>query len=373
MKNLYAIVIDFDGDEDGVSSQLLRWLMLRFEDKNLPILSPTFITNSGHGLHLFYVFKEPVPMFNSNKRLMKELYEALHKQLYDARPQRHHLSQAYRIIGSRTKINTVTTAFRTGELYDVNDLLIHCGLRKITKSNVNIVSDEMLKLANSIYKKLGVTLPEDMDDWKQVHEYIALNKPAFDELNKKNKSKRFSKPDGIGWGSLEWYEHMKQQIIIKSPDGFRYTSLMALMVIAFKCNVPFEQVKKDEDEIILLWQRRGKDFSHRFNEAYRDRIDNCYDAKYIKVTKEQLEQWLGFEMHSKVRRNGQKQADHLEEIRMIRDLRCKRRGVKWDDNNGRKTKQEQVQKWKKLHPEGTPKQCIEDTGLNKNTVYKWWK
>ena len=28
--------------------------------------------------------------------------------------------------------------------------------------------------------------------------------------------------------------------------------------------------------------------------------------------------------------------------------------------------------YRDLFPEGTPKDCIADTGISKNTVYKWW-
>ena len=40
--------------------------------------------------------------------------------------------------------------------------------------------------------------------------------------------------------------------------------------------------------------------------------------------------------------------------------------------NGRKPKKDVVQSWRMEHPSGTPKECIADTGLSKNTVYKWW-
>ena len=44
----------------------------------------------------------------------------------------------------------------------------------------------------------------------------------------------------------------------------------------------------------------------------------------------------------------------------------------WRDGNGRKPKQDIVKEWRKNNPTGKPKECITDTGLNKNTVYKWW-
>lgn len=81
LKDLYAMVVDFDGDSKGVSVQLLEWLIERITRNEDDLPSPTFITNSGKGLHLFWVFKEPVAMYAQNKKIMKELYYAIHERL----------------------------------------------------------------------------------------------------------------------------------------------------------------------------------------------------------------------------------------------------------------------------------------------------
>ena len=47
MENLYAIVVDFDGDKEGVSKELLDWLIKRINDDD-EFVSPTYVTNSGH-------------------------------------------------------------------------------------------------------------------------------------------------------------------------------------------------------------------------------------------------------------------------------------------------------------------------------------
>ena len=35
-------------------------------------------------------------------------------------------------------------------------------------------------------------------------------------------------------------------------------------------------------------------------------------------------------------------------------------------------KKQIVREWQKENPKGTKYQCIKETGLAKNTVYKWW-
>lgn len=377
LKSLYAIVVDFDGDKRGVSVDLLKWLLERIFENEDDLPSPTFVTNSGKGLHLFWVFDKPVPMFNENKRTMSELYKAIHQKLadYNAKPQKHHFAQAYRVVGSRTKLNQTTTAFKTGEVLPAETLLRDFGIKKAIiwnegkKKEKMEPSESMLKLAENIEKTLGVVC-EDKDDWAYVHTYISENKKAFSETFKLNQSERFRKNDGAGWGSPLWYATMKDRIIKDTPEGNRYTSLMALTVIGYKCNIPFETVKQDIDEIIIKWQIRPKSFEVRFHDEYRDRIDNMYSEKFKKVRKVQLEEWLGFQMNSSSKRNGRPQKLHLERARAVQMIDYPNR--EWINKEGAPTKQSIVQKWRLEHPEGKKADCIRDTKLNKRTVYKWW-
>ena len=71
------------------------------------------------------------------------------------------------------------------------------------------------------------------------------------------------------------------------------------------------------------------------------------------------------------KRNGRKQKQHLKIARFTRDLNYKDENG-WINKKGAPTKKEIVQNWQKLHSEGKPKECIKETGLSKNTVYKWW-
>ena len=186
-----------------------------------------------------------------------------------------------------------------------------------------------------------------------------------------NQSERFRKNDGAGWGSPLWYATMKDRIIRDTPEGNRYTSLMALTVIGYKCNIPFEEVKKDIDEIIIKWQIRPKSFEVRFHEEYRDRIDNMYSEKFKKVRKVQLEEWLGFQMNSSSKRNGRKQDVHLKRARAVQMIDYPNR--EWINKNGAPSKKDIVQQWRLEHPDGRKADCVRDTGLTRPTVYKWWE
>lgn len=88
---------------------------------------------------------------------------------------------------------------------------------------------------------------------------------------------------------------------------------------------------------------------------------------------EYISQKTGIELKAN-KRNGRRQSLHLKIARANRDILCEERGkIDWREGNGRKPKKEIVLEWREIHPEGKPKDCIADTGLSKNTVYKWWK
>lgn len=392
LKKLYAIVVDFDGDAEGVSDALLRWLIDRISVNSSDLPAPTFVTNSGRGLHLFWVFEKPIPMFAKNKVILKKLYLNIHQTLIDshATPQRHHFAQAYRIVGSRTKFDQVTTAFKTGNTYPVEMLLSDFGLGdelilwEEGKSRVNLApTDAMMHFTECIEKTLHISC-SNKNSWQVVYKFINDNKQNFYDAVKEKKLKASNnsgkkkktyveRTDGKGIGSVNWYLNIKQRIIDETPEGNRYTSLMAFMVIGYKCNIPFDQVKEDEYDIILKWQMRPKSFKVRFTDDYKDRVDDLYSEKYLTVTNKQLEDWLGFKNYSSIRRNHQTREDHLEEARAIRDIRMRRKGKKWDEDNGKQSREKIVSEWQKNHPNGRKVDCINDTGLSKPTVYKWWK
>jgi DNA-binding MarR family transcriptional regulator len=77
----------------------------------------------------------------------------------------------------------------------------------------------------------------------------------------------------------------------------------------------------------------------------------------------------------KNKRNYQSQKDHLEEARMIRDMRMKRQGKKWDDGNGRPkgsgTKEQLVKDYIAEHPMDNPTKIARALKISRPTVYKY--
>ena len=77
----------------------------------------------------------------------------------------------------------------------------------------------------------------------------------------------------------------------------------------------------------------------------------------------------GFDI-KKTKRNYRTLEDHLEVCRLTKKQKKARGELRNPD--GRPKKVRDVYIWRKEHPEGTVKQCVEETGMAKATVEKWW-
>ena len=97
---------------------------------------------------------------------------------------------------------------------------------------------------------------------------------------------------------------------------------------------------------------------------------NMYQESYVTYSRAEVERVSGISVPPN-KRNGRKQDKHLQLARGIRELKSS-----MGENvsgGGRPDKKKMVKEWRIAHPEGTPKDCIAETGISKNTVYRWWK
>ena len=132
-----------------------------------------------------------------------------------------------------------------------------------------------------------------------------------------------------------------------------------------------EELERDAYELMDHMESLTNSEDNHFTTS--DVLDalEAFEDKWITYPRNSIEYKSGIRILPN-KRNGQKQADHLEEARMIRDIRSKRRGEAWDVHNGRKPKREVVMTWVLNNPDGRKADCIRETGLSKPTVYKYW-
>lgn len=354
-RDLFALVIEIDDlQDDGIEFLPTLW-----NRKSHRMPQPTYIVCSGSGIHLYYVFEKPIPLWPNVLKRLGEIKTYMCKWLWDKPVTKSYnniqyepVLQGFRIVGTRSKSGgTYAMAFESGPRLTIEKfnscMPPELQLEAFYKSNLS------LEEAKKLYPK-----------WYQ-RRIIEGKSPGT-----------YNRHPGIYY---DWVEKIKTGASL----GHRYNCLENLCSLAVQCEIPPEQVEKDVREVaeiledLTRWasndvvQKHGHFTEYDIMSALRTYFNpsrSAYTRKREIVSKKTN---IPLEPN---RRNYQKQEDHLEEARSIRDIRCKRRGkAKWYDGGGRPDKKNIVQEWRKAHPDGRKADCIKDTGLSKPTVLKWWE
>ena len=358
-------------DIDGVGIAQLRTILARTEigaDQIRSIPLPTFIVLSGTGVHLYYVFDKPIALFPNIKRQLQSLKHDLTFRIWDYKAtssykkiQYQGINQGFRMVGSiNSKYGFEVVAFKIGDKVSLDYM------------NSYVSNDE---------SKVDITKP--FRPTQMSREEAAEKFPEWYERVVKKRDLKPKKWDIAGkvhgddpYALYHWW--MRQ--VDKATGGHRYFFMMNMAIYACKCDVPEEILKAD---LMKVYETLRK-IPHTNAYGEQDELDEhdvviameAYSKEYYGFKISDHESTSGIEIQRN-RRNGQSQADHLEEARAIRDIRMKRQNRKWTDGNGRPkgsgTAKEKIYQWRTKHPDGTPKECIEQTGISKNTVYKWWR
>ena len=344
---MYALAIDLDGMTerkhwDFFMEQINRGHeMLQFV-WGLP--RPTYLVSSGSGIHIYYVFKQPIPMFKNiveeleklKRRLTWQAWTQGASSLHD-KVQYESLFQGFRVVGTITKDSGRCRAFSVGE--------------KVTVEYLNKFVPEDHRAVSFVYKS-DLRLEDAKKKYPEWYQRRIVEKRPRNTWT--------CKKAVYDW----WIRKLKEG----AEQGHRYWCIMTLATYAQKCGVPRETLEEDAYGLIPFMNTKGDEFTEddvmHALEAYTDSYATYPIDTIVWRTGIQIE---------KNRRNGQKQSDHLEEARAIRDIRMRRQGRKWTDGNGRPDKLSVVAEWRSEHSEGTKAECIRETGLSKPTVYRWWR
>lgn len=339
---MYALVFDLDYLED---KNLNNFLSGAYAAKVYPI--PNYIVLSGHGCHLYYVLEDPVILRPYMKVFMKELkYKLLYRMWNpytstDDHIQYQGINQGFRVIGGKSKIEGVRTrAFR---------------LPRNRVSLEELCSFDDLTIPEKAKSEQGLTLEEAKRKYPEWYQRRVIEKQE----------------PGIGhWEcKRDLYDWWKRQIQIGATHHHRYFAIMCLAIYGIKSGISEEEVEADAYSLIPFMNSLAPDDPFRKSDV-KSALE-CYDHKYARFPRNDIAKISGIAIPVN-KRNFQKQSDHLEEARAIRDIRSRRRGERWDAHNGRHTKQQEVLQWIQTHDGGSKSDCIKDTGLSKPTVYKWW-
>ena len=350
---LHALIFDID----GVTVDTMMNFFFTCDCSKDIYPRPNFIALSGHGVHFYYVFDKPIDLFPEVKMQLKDLKYALTVKLWnrytstERKIQYQGINQSFRMFGSKCKASSTRKRCKVfsyrKDLWRVEDL---------AQYGIPQINFEISKRYETKYplKKAQELFP----DW---YEKVVVNGDKSQTLWKI--SEKVHGPDP--YALYHWW---KRKIESGVSVGHRYFCLMTLAIYAAKCDLPFEILKKDAEEL----QKSFTLMAHEnpFTIADMESALECYDARYKTFPIDDIARLTAIPI-KKNKRNYRKQDVHLERARAVQMIDYPNR--EWINKEGAPTKQSIVQKWRLEHPEGKKADCIRDTGLTKPTVYRWWE
>ncbi len=339
---MFAMIIDLDGvDEQGLNNYF-------FASNNGLYPLANYIALSGHGVHLYFLFDEPIDLYPNIKTQLKDLKYALMKRIWNKsitseyeKIQYQGINQGFRVIGGKTKVKGKVVG-----AYKVHD-------NKFTPSelceyvNYETEFNEEKKWND---KKLNVEQAKKL--YPEWYERVVIKKETL-------RGGWTCKPDLYNW----WLRRIKTEAVV----GHRYFCVMCLGIYAIKSGVSEEQLKEDAYSLLELFNQ-VKDVEP-FLESDIDSALECYDLKYLRFPIKDISKISALEI-VKNKRNGRCQKDHVIVMNKMKEVK---KLLGENINEGRPSKEKVVREWIENNPNGIKSDCIKETGLSKMTVYKWWK
>ena len=345
-QQMNALVFDLD----SVGKNELKTLMLRIGKKpglrTLP--QPTFIVMSGTGLHIYYVFEDPIDLFPNIKLQMKQLKYDLTFKMWEymatskeKQIQYQSINQGFRMVGSRNdKYDLPVKAFKTGERVTLDYLNSYVDEEK-NKVDINVP-----------FRPTQYTLKEAEENFPEWYERVIVR---GDKRAKKWNIKR----DLYDWWLRQSY---------KVKGGHRYFYLMCMAIYGVKCNIPKSEVQ--EDMYKVFDELKEIEHSNPLEEADIRSALETYDRQYYNFTINDIVKLTDIPIE-KNKRNHRKQEIHLKGARAIQDINDP--DHKWRNTEGRPSKEKLVKEYLKKNPEDSPTKIARNLGVSRTTVYKYIK
>jgi len=348
---LYAMVFDLDGVDIPQLKAVLHQMETVSGLWNRTILPrANYIVNSGTGIHLYYVFEDPVPLYPQNQRSLKQLKFALTRLIWNRytstiqKPQLQGIMQGFRVIGSPSRLGAEypVTAFRCyPDKWTVDGLIHHV-----------ITEDEKKQIQKPLLKG-KLSLEEAKRKYPEWYDRRIVKEEA--------KGRWHIKRDLYDW----WLLRIGEEIEV----GHRYFGLMALAVYARKCDVSEEELRRDAYGLLQRFDSKARDDMNRFTRDDVEAALEAYNEHYITFPRDDIARLTALPMPVN-KRNGRNQTLHLERARAVQNIDYP--NGTWRNRNGRPSAEQTVREYMISHPAASKAEVIRSTGLSKPTVYKYW-
>lgn len=376
---LHAIAIDLDGVDVGHLRDLLKQIRNGHDpskEKSVSLPQPTFIVNSGRGLHLYYVLDRPIPLVPGVIPFLQALKRALTdvvwtdytSELGHGRRQYQGIYQGFRMPGTSTRLNghgaegkksrkyeAVAFAYEPdGEPQRVSlDYLV-----EYTAIRGRERPDELKWLL-----KTGNRTPieEAREKWPEWYRRRVVEGGE--------KGRWTDKRDLYDW----WLRKIADDAVV----GGRYFSIVALAAFATKCEIPYDDLERDALSLVERLDDISEEPGNRFSSSDVEAALKVYGTeKALNLSRDFISRKTLIRVDPN-KRNGRT----LEEnIAIVNNGRKFKRDVLGEDayaNNGRPkgsgTKSDAIRAYAVEHPEASQREIAAALGVSKTTVNKWLK
>ncbi|ACZ01942.1 hypothetical protein CEP89_00020 (plasmid) [Streptobacillus moniliformis] len=351
----YGIAFDID----GVFLSNLQDLLHQMRTKRLPIAN--LIVNSGNGVHLYYLFEKPIALFDNIKVLLKDFKYKLTVEIWNmytssiSEKQVQGIFQGFRLPGTKTKFGEIVTAFKFNDIpYATIEYLNNF----IYEEKKRLTMDQIAMINKSTYRHSKISLEKAKELYPDWYERRIVKGEKRGKWNIKR--------DLYDW----WLNKIKGNEV---KEGHRYFCLMSLAMYAIKCNIDYEELKKDSYSLLAPMENLTMNEDNHFTKEDIEDSLKAFRENYSTFPRKDIEKITGIIIPPN-KRNGRKQKEHLLRARILQNLDFP--NGEWRNKNGKPigegTKENIVIEYKKNNPNATMYRCQKETGLSKNTVKKYW-
>lgn len=336
---MYALAIDLDGI---VKKQ--NMIDLFYQQKNNYLPKPTFIVFSGNGIHLYYVFEKPIPLFKNIIKQLAKLKHELTRKIWNGyvtslenNVQYESLFQGFRLAGGVAKDGSRTRIFSIGD--------------KVSIDYLNSFVEKEYRVTQSIYNS-NLSIEEAKKLYPEWYEKrVVQGRP---------KGTWTCKRDLFDW----WLRRLKSEITV----GHRYYGVMVLAVYAKKCGISQEELEHVAFGLIDFLDKMTEEEDNHFTRQDVLSALEMYNDSYITFPIDTITELTDI-LIVKNKRNYRKQKVHLQIARATKEILI---ATGENVKGGRPSKEHIVKEWLRNNPTGRKVECINETGLAKGTVYKYW-
>ena len=358
-RKMHALIIDLDEvGENEIKNLLHRYNTIWDDSDRYITLPPTFLALSGTGLHIYYVFDEPIDLTFNNRIMLKNIKDRLTKSNWDPgctsklkKIQYQSINQSFRMIGSlnnkKGKENVIVRAFKIGERVTIESV------QNLTQNFSDFKTKEKLykiPIAESIQrerkrislKKAKIEYPE----WYQRR--IVLKKPPT--------------LWNVSRNVYDWWKGKADDI----EGGHRYFYMMCLAIYAKKCDISREELEKDSLKVFDILT----DVEHINPLEDEDRINalKAYDRDVHSFTIHTIEKLTGLRI-KRNRRNYRKQKDHLALARAIQNVIYP--NGEWRNKKGSPSKKKLVLEYIEEYPTDNISEIARNLNISFVTAHKY--